>query len=159
MARAIRSRRHHLQMRFDRAAAGLTFAGILVAIAFAPAGPKWMTYVLLTLALAVAVVAFAPLLPVLNRLPRIGAPRVSTHISSEPVPGVPNHVVLRIGFVNAGPRRVEGVLMNVLVPESVDIRASDHDGQHVERGSAMPPTVLDGRPTCPSRGRAWRTAR
>jgi hypothetical protein len=131
-------------MRFDRAAAGLTFAGILVGVSLSPDGERWMTYPPLALAALIAIVAFAPLLPILNTVPKIGAPQLSVYISSESVSGVKDAVVLRIGFENVGPRRVEGTLVNVLVPASLTIHASDHKGKLRSRGSDGPETVHNG---------------
>lgn len=131
-------------MRFDRAAAGLTFAGILVGLALSPDGERWMTYPPLALATLIAIIAFAPLLPIMNSVPKLGAPQVSVYISSEPVSGTEDAVVLRVGFRNVGPRRVEGTLVNVLVSAALTIHASDHRGRLRGRGSEGPETVHDG---------------
>jgi len=73
---------------------------------------------------------------------RCGAPQVSVVVSFEPlseggsedlrVSHVGGHAaeprVLRVGFVNDGPRRVRSALVNVLVDARVEITASDHLG-------------------------------
>jgi hypothetical protein len=138
--------RDDVGVQFDRAAAGLSGAAILVVLAFAPGGVAAMTVVLLTGAGLVVLATFAPHLPLLHRLPAVGAPRVTVVITSEPVEHVPGDVVLRVGFRNDGPRRVESVLLNVLVPKFVAIQPSDHTGDYQLRGSPMPDTEVDGRP-------------
>jgi hypothetical protein len=56
-------------MGADRAAAGLGGAAVMVAVAFAPKGVSVVEGVFLGLAVLVLAVAFAPILPGLNRLP------------------------------------------------------------------------------------------
>jgi hypothetical protein len=148
-------------MRADRAAAGLSGAAILVVIALSPGGVAVMEPVLLIVAGLVVLGTFAPALPLLHRLRVVGAPQVSVVVSFEPlseggsedlrVSHVGGHAaeprVLRVGFVNDGPRRVRSALVNVLVDARVEITASDHLGDTTfTHGRAMPLTNIDGRP-------------
>lgn len=119
-----------------------------------------MEPILLVIAGLVVLATFAPTLPVLHRLPRIGAPCVRVVLSFEPdqdgSEGLQvNHVegrgavsrVLRVGFINDGPKRVRGTLVNVLVDARVAIVASDHLGDtDYTHGRAMPQTVVDDCP-------------
>jgi hypothetical protein len=132
----------------------------MIAIAFAPGALSVREIVFLSVAGAVLVGTFAPMLPVLNRLPAIGAPRVSVALSFEPLHGGSEDLVvyhhgghlvaprvLRVGFVNKGPSRVHTVLINILVPEVVVIEGSDHNGDpSMTHGREMPTTVVGGRP-------------
>jgi hypothetical protein len=145
-------------MRSDRAAAGLSGTAILVVIALAPGGYEVMEWVLLTIAGLVAVATFAPALPVLHQLPKVGAPRVRVALSFEPDQDGSEelrvvHVegrgvmprVLRVGFINDGPKCVRGALVNVLVDARVEMTASDHLGDtNYTHGRAMPLTEVDG---------------
>jgi hypothetical protein len=119
-----------------------------------------MEPILLVIAGLVVLATFAPTLPVLHRLPRIGAPRVHVHLSFEPdqdgsedleVVHVEGRAagprVLRVGFVNDGPKRVQATLVNVLVDPPVKINASDHLGDtSLTHGRAMPQAGINGRP-------------
>jgi hypothetical protein len=118
-----------------------------VVIALATGTAATAEVILLIVAGLVAVATFAPTLPILHRLPLVGAPRVTVYINQEQIPHVPTDVVLRVGFKNDGPKRVTAVLGNVLVPLPIEIRPSDFAGELQDRGSRMPPTELDGRPT------------
>lgn len=146
-------------MRADRATAGISLAAITVAFAFAPGKLTVREVLFLIAAVAILALTFAPMLPWLNRLPKVGASRVTTVLSFEPLyPGGPEELlvpgstiaprILRVGFINGGPRRVHRTLINVLVPAGVDIEGCDYRGDTGEsHGRAMPPTVLDGVPT------------
>jgi hypothetical protein len=148
-------------MGADRAAAGLGGAAVMIAVAFAPKGVSVVEGIFLGLAVLVLAVAFAPILPGLNRLPKVGAPAVSVVLSFEPLNGDPTELavtniagigaqpqILRVGFVNAGPRRVHRTLINILVPEAVGLVACDHTGDTSNsHGRSMPATVLDDVPT------------
>jgi hypothetical protein len=119
---------------------------------FLAGGIVALAVVLGLVAVVVLAATFAPALPKLNELPRIGAPQVSVQITLPECAGLTvlrvgsiDDSVLRVGFLNEGPVRVEGVTVNVLVDEAVEITASDHDGNPEQRGSAMPPTVENGR--------------
>lgn len=120
--------------------------------------------VFLVLAALILLVTFAPILPVLHSIPKIGAPRVSVALSWEHVGGDGNsgtgdlvltHFggrnleprVLRLGLINSGPRRVHRTLVNVLVPAEVGLESCDYAGGPSDRGKPMPLTVLDGAPT------------
>jgi hypothetical protein len=149
-------------MQADRATAGLGGTAVLVAVAFAPGHLTMREVVFLVLAAVVLLATFAPILPVLHRIPKIGARRVSLVLSWEHVGGNGNegsgdlvltHVgghnaeprVLRLGFVNKD-RRVHRMLVNVLVPEAVELEACDYAGGPSDRGKAMPLTMVDGVP-------------
>lgn len=142
-------------MQADRATAGLGGTAVLVAVAFAPGHLTTREVVFLVLAAIVLLATFAPILPGLNRLPKVGASRLSLALSFEPGDLVVTHFgghhaeprILRLGFVNYGPRRVHRTLVNVLVPAGVELEACDYAGGPSERGKAMPLTVLDGEPT------------
>jgi hypothetical protein len=149
-------------MRAERATAGFSAAAIAVAFAFAPGKLTAREVLFLVAAVAILALTFAPMLPWLNRLPRVGAPRVTVVLSFEPsYPGAPEELlmervpgsiiaprILRVGFVNGGPSRVHRTLVNVLVPAGLDIEGCDYRGDTGEsHGRAMPPTVLDGTPT------------
>jgi hypothetical protein len=101
---------------------------------------------LLVLAALLVLATLAPRLPLLHLLPKVGAPKVVAYISYEPVPNFPGDLVLRVGFRNEGPRRVEHTTINVLVPAPVGIRASNHAGEDRLHGSDMPTTEIDGKP-------------
>jgi hypothetical protein len=133
----------------------------MVAVAFAPGALSVRQIVFLALGGVILGGTFAPMLPILHRLPTVGAPRVSVALSFEPLHGGPEDLtvshssgcpveldrVLRVGFVNRGPSRVHAALVNVLVPETVEIEASDHKGDtSITHGREMPPTVIDGIP-------------
>jgi hypothetical protein len=149
-------------MRADRAAAGLSGVAVLVVIALSPGGVAVMEIVLLVTAGLVFLGTFAPALPLLHRLPGVGAPRVSVALSFEPMGGgsedlvvshyggmIPLPCVLRVGFNNQGPRRVQGTLINVLVDLGVDIEGSDYLGDtSITHGRPMPRTEVDRRPMC-----------
>src|ERR1700675_175078 len=121
-------------MQADRATAGLSAAAIAVAFAFAPGELTMREISFLIVAALILALTFAPILPLLNRLPKMGAPRVTVALSFEPLhpdgseelvmERVPGSIiaprVLRVGFINGGPRRVHRTLVNVLVPAGLD---------------------------------------
>jgi hypothetical protein len=119
---------------------------------FLGGGVVALAAVLAVAAVGVFAVTFAPVLPKLNELPRIGAPRVSVNVSLPQLSGL---TLLRIGaideclvcvvIVNAGPGRVENVTLNAFVDGAVQITASDPEGNPEKRGVAMTPIVEDGR--------------
>ena len=128
--------------------------GLLSPAIFLAGGIVALAVVLGVVAVVVLAVTFAPALPKLNELQRIGAPQVSVQITLPGCAGLSvlrvgsiDDSVLRVGFVNEGPVRVEGVTVNVFVDDAVEITASDHEGNPEQRGSAMPLTVENGRPT------------
>lgn len=147
-------------MRADRAVAGLTAMAIVVAVGFAPGAFGLRQWIALGAALLVFLIAFAPILPWLNGLPKIGAPRVTVYLTFDPPAGSddlslswmstagiwPPPRVLRVGFKNDGPRSVKDALINVLVDAPVQLEASDHAGSVELRGKEMPFTEVKGRP-------------
>jgi hypothetical protein len=146
-------------MRADRAVAGLTAVVVLLTVAHVLEEPTAKEGAILGVAILVLVLTFAPVLPILHALPRIGAPRVSVNLSFERERdgGGEELVVrrdgehapektLRVGFSNDGPRRVSDVVVNVIVPETVEISACDVKGDtDSTHGRAMPLTEVDGR--------------
>lgn len=144
-------------MQSDRVGAGFAAAAVFVALALVPGTGSVRELLFLALALGALLVTFTPMLPGLNRLPLIGAPRVHVHLSFEPTrPGGDKDLVmarfgnsfemrvLRVGFINAGPRQVRDVLVNVLVDAAVTIDASSHTGDiKFSHGKAMPPTEIE----------------
>jgi hypothetical protein len=149
-------------MRSDRAAAGLSGAALFVALAFAPEKVTMREIVFLVLAAVWLVVAFAPVLPVLNGIPKIGAPRVRVALGFVRPGGASGnadslqitHVgglaaeprVLRVAFINKGPKTVRDAMVNVLVDAALDLQASTRTGEPEDRGRDMGPTDVDGRP-------------
>jgi hypothetical protein len=126
-------------------------------VLFLAGGIVTLAVVLGMLGVAVLVITWAPALPWLNKLPKVGAARMSVTITfGEPIPGheelivrhartMPDAKVLWLRFVNDGRQRVESVLVNVLVDAAVEITACDHQGNPMHRGSAMSPTEWGGR--------------
>jgi hypothetical protein len=98
-------------------------------------------------------VTFAPILPWLNGLPKVGAPQVWVYLNFgtdeglilRSAKGQIAPAVLRVGFKNEGPRRVHRTLVNVIVPEAVQIEGTDHTGLSgtYRHGRQGPPTPLD----------------
>jgi hypothetical protein len=138
---------------WDRYAVGVAVALALLSPAILAAGGLvTLAVVFGVLAVVVLAVTFAPVLPALNELPRVGAPQVSVHVNLPESSGLSvlrvgsiDDCVLRVGFVNTGPTRVENVTVNVLVDEPVRIVAARHDGMLEDRGDAMSATFEDGR--------------
>jgi hypothetical protein len=142
-------------MSADRAAAGLGAAAIAVAVAFAPGGFSIREVLALAVAGALLAVTFAPILPWLNRLPKVGAPQVSVYLNFGTDEGLVLRstkgqiapTVLRVGFKNDGPRRAHRSLVNVILPEAIQMEGTDHSGRSEYRhGRPGPPTPLDGEP-------------
>jgi hypothetical protein len=149
-----------VSVQSDRVAAGFAAAGVFIALALAPGALSIREIVFLLLAALVLLLTFAPVVPVLHLLPRVGAPRVRVALSFEPNQdgdealevrhveglGVESRV-LRVGFINDGPKRVRGALINVLVPAEVELTACDYDcSANITHGKAMPQTIVDDRP-------------
>ncbi|HUA74138.1 MAG TPA: hypothetical protein VL988_05200 [Solirubrobacteraceae bacterium] len=103
-----------------------------------------MEVVLLALAGIVLLATLAPKLPVLYRLPKVGAPSVQLRVTIDDqqdlVVADPSAVVLRIAIFNGGSTELERARLNVLVPAPTEILAADAFGQPQGRGSPMPPT-------------------
>jgi hypothetical protein len=133
-------------MRADRAAAGLSGAAILVVIALSPEGIFVMEPILLVAAGLVVLGTFAPVLPVLHRLPIVGAPTVKLRLTiggrdDLVVPDGSSTTKLRIGICNEGSSELERARLSVLVPDTVTIFPVDaYFGTHESRGTRMPPT-------------------
>jgi hypothetical protein len=133
-------------MRADRAAAGLSGAGILVVLAFAPGGWAAMTYVLLAAAFGVVLGTFAPILPALHRLPGVGLPTVTLNLTVENAQSFSSSdrmvdQVLRIGIVNDGPGDLRRVRLNTLIPLPHQMRPSDEFGNVMNaRAQRLPNT-------------------
>ena len=128
-------------MRADRAAAGLTAAGVLVALAFAPAGFSAGTWLLLASAVLVVLGTFAPALPVLHVLPLVGAPHVLLGLTSFDAEAHPREdgastvfKVLRVVVENRGPGTLRIPRLNILVPSPIGIVASDVWGHRQPEG-------------------------
>jgi hypothetical protein len=133
-------------MRADRGAAGLSGASILVVIALSPGGIAAMTYVLLAAALGVVLGTFAPILPMLHRLPMIGLPKVELRLTVEDAQSWSSGEaivaqVLRIGIVNEGPGDLKKARVNVLIPLPHQMRPSDEFGNiEQSRAKRLPDT-------------------
>src|SRR5579884_2454250 len=118
-------------MYWARYGVGTAVALALLAPAFYLAvGVVVLAAVLAAFGVAVLVLTFAPALPKLNAVPRIGAPNVSVALSLDHsadmsvirVGDIDDHV-LRVGFINVGPGRVDNVTVNTLVDWPVEIVA------------------------------------
>lgn len=135
----------------SRTSAGGTGATLLVLIAFQPGGIAVMGPILIGAAVLLVLATLAPKLPVLHRLPRVGAPLIEPQITIPAntggelvVNGSSQEVVLRVGFVNKGPTTLRDVTMNVCVARPLDLQACDFHGVPIAQGSEMPDTVIDG---------------
>lgn len=132
-------------MLSNRIAAGCGVATILVVIALSSGGLAVMEPVLLIVAGVVLLATFAPRAPLLHLIPKIGAPKVKLRLSIKDqkgltVPDPSAEVVLRVAVFNGGSGELERGRLNVLVPESTEIRAVDGFGKPVDRGELMVPT-------------------
>lgn len=105
-----------------------------------------MTYVLLAAALGVVLGTFAPILPMLHRLPMIGLPKVELRLTVEDAQSWSSGEaivaqVLRIGIVNEGPGDLKKARVNVLIPLPHQMRPSDEFGNiEQSRAKRLPDT-------------------
>lgn len=133
-------------MRSDRVAAALSGATIFVVLAVAPDVSSALPAVLLVVVVAVVFATLAPALPLLHRLPAVGAPGVALVLTLEkraaeetgPRPAIR---LLRVGIRNEGPGELRRPRLNVLVPFPITLHPGDGFGQLQEhRGEEMPNT-------------------
>lgn len=104
-----------------------------------------MTYVLLAAAFGIVLGTFAPILPMLHRLPAIGLPKVELHLTVEDAQSWSSgealvSQVLRIGIVNHGPGDLKRARVNVLIPLPHQMRPSDEFGNVETRAKRLPDT-------------------
>jgi hypothetical protein len=130
----------------DRATVGFGLTTILVVISLAPGGIGVMEPILLAAAALVAFATLAPSIPLLCRLPFVGAPaaelRVTVEGREELVVADPHAIVVMcVAVNNKGSSELERARLNVLVPEPITVSAGDAFGNIVQRGSPMPEVV------------------
>ncbi|MDQ4040821.1 MAG: hypothetical protein M3141_03630 [Actinomycetota bacterium] len=121
--------------------------GVTVVIALAAAvftSPSWLlTGALVVIAVAVGVVTLAPAIPLLHRLPAVGAhppPTLYFHLEEtgsldfQCASDEPQHVTLCAGFKNDDRREIEPVYMNLKVIGSTEITRCHQDGSEYPDG-------------------------
>lgn len=134
-----------------RTASGLTGAALPLAgaaIAF-PLGWPVAGILLVGVALVIAAGTFAPQLPVIHRLPLVGAHRPVFTFSIDGdetliVKGgdaVEQRAVLRVGISNERREDLKDTTINFLVPETVELSAVKSNGEPSGKGEVLPPTA------------------
>lgn len=117
-----------------------------VAVLAAEAGLVWLTISSGVLTALILLATIADRLPVLHRLPLVGAPRLTVVFSigddeSLAVSIEPNAkrkaVVLRVGVRNDRRANIADAGVNLLVPENVTLSRSDPDGNATRAGTVM----------------------
>lgn len=112
-----------------------------------------MTYVLLAAAFGVVLGTFAPIIPMLHRLPMVGLPRVKLILTVEDAQTWSSGEkmvaqVLRIAIVNQGPGDLKRARVNVLIPSQHQMRPSDEfgnvDGSRAKRLPDTSEALIDG---------------
>lgn len=129
--------------QLDRGSIGIGLAalsGTAAGISLA-AGCPLLTGVFAGLAVLILLIAFAPALPLINRVPIIGGHYPQVLFSGDPglvlhaKPGETVSVVVHAGFRNDARRDIERVRINFLVPDSVTLARCDSKGNDLNRGS------------------------
>jgi hypothetical protein len=139
-----------------RVGTGLTSATIplVVALAFAQAGDVIPAVLACVLTGALIVATFSAYLPVLHRLPFVGAPRLTGGFTVNGSPAlnvrIPKQLVdsepiafsllIQVGITNHSRADVDEALFNFCALAGHALRICDHRGEPVDRGNSMPST-------------------
>jgi hypothetical protein len=120
-------------------AAFLAAAGIA-----ATKGNDAAMWLLVVVGLALLVLTFAPALPGLRKLPRIGAPHTALRFTpqGEIDPEVGGHgaILVRLGLFHDSRSELQRTRVTILIPETCDIQEATWDGKPEARGRELPPT-------------------
>lgn len=136
----------------DRFAAGFTIAGfpLTAALLAVTAGNYCLAAPLVLAFVVVLLLTVAPRLPLLHRLPGVGAPRLAAKFTANGFPdlrvvGLPDpldpvSVLVRVQVYNPARVDVEHAMLNFAFPYGHGLRACDSWGEPDHRGMKMPPT-------------------
>jgi hypothetical protein len=142
-----------------RLAAGLTAATLplVVGVAFAQSGEAAPAVAFFVLTALFVIATFAAFLPILHKLPGIGAPRLTATFTANGSPDLritipvrPEHgerarpsVLIRVGLTNHSRGDIAHALLNFCFPVGHGLQICDHRGDPLDRGKSMPPTQED----------------